>query len=150
MCPWSMPNIILFPSCDERSREKEKKYKQRLNIHTHGMINIIESACRVFFTALHCNIWENVTYTISCNTLFNKCVCSFIYMYSICVRHYSHSMHYHTTIPILQAIRLPLALKYKCPSQTTWKLAVNSLITVLKIGLPVISANGKRIFICYY
>lgn len=46
--------------------------------------------------------------------------------------------------PLIQALRVPLALKYKCPSQSTWKLAVNSLITVLKTGLPVIIANGKN------
>ena len=33
-------------------------------------------------------------------------------------------------------------MKYSCPSQTTWKLAVNALLAVLQIGLPVARANG--------
>lgn len=38
---------------------------------------------------------------------------------------------------LIQALHVPLALKYDCPSGSTWKLAANSLITVLSIGLPV-------------
>lgn len=40
-----------------------------------------------------------------------------------------------------QALRTPMALKYDCTAQTTWKLAVNSLLTVLQIGLPVALNN---------
>lgn len=36
-----------------------------------------------------------------------------------------------------QALKLPLSLRYACPSQTTWKLAVNSLLSVLQVGLPI-------------
>lgn len=32
---------------------------------------------------------------------------------------------------------MPLGLKYSCPSESTWKLAVSSLLKVLSIGLPV-------------
>lgn len=38
---------------------------------------------------------------------------------------------------LIKALHVPLALKYDCPSGSTWKLAANSLITVLSIGLPV-------------
>lgn len=36
-----------------------------------------------------------------------------------------------------QCLRLPLSLKYDCTSQTTWRLAVHSLLHVLRLGLPV-------------
>ncbi|XP_029470899.1 protein MON2 homolog isoform X3 [Rhinatrema bivittatum] len=38
---------------------------------------------------------------------------------------------------IIKTLRLPLSLKYACPSESTWKLAVSSLLKVLSIGLPV-------------
>ena len=36
-----------------------------------------------------------------------------------------------------QTLHYPLKLKYQCQRQTTWKLAINSLISVLAKGLPV-------------
>lgn len=38
---------------------------------------------------------------------------------------------------IVAGLHLPLSLKYNCVSNSTWKLAANSLLIVLKIGLPV-------------
>lgn len=41
---------------------------------------------------------------------------------------------------------MPLGLKYACPSESTWKLAVSSLLKVLSIGLPVArqhTSSGK-------
>ncbi|XP_063995099.1 protein MON2 homolog [Diachasmimorpha longicaudata] len=38
---------------------------------------------------------------------------------------------------IIGALRIPLSMKYACPSPTTWKLAVTSLLTVLHVGLPL-------------
>ncbi|XP_072341125.1 protein MON2 homolog isoform X2 [Scyliorhinus torazame] len=38
---------------------------------------------------------------------------------------------------IIKTLRIPLNLKYACPSETTWKMAVSSLLKVLSIGLPV-------------
>ncbi|XP_008053804.1 protein MON2 homolog isoform X1 [Carlito syrichta] len=38
---------------------------------------------------------------------------------------------------IIKTLRVPLSLKYSCPSESTWKLAVSSLLKVLSIGLPV-------------
>jgi hypothetical protein len=38
---------------------------------------------------------------------------------------------------IIKALKTPLCLKYNCPSQTTWKLGINSLLTTLQSGLPV-------------
>lgn len=46
----------------------------------------------------------------------------------------------------LQTLKMPLGLKYACPSESTWKLAVSSLLKVLSIGLPVArqhAASGK-------
>ncbi|XP_043420712.1 protein MON2 homolog isoform X5 [Prionailurus bengalensis] len=43
-------------------------------------------------------------------------------------------------------LRVPLSLKYSCPSESTWKLAVSSLLKVLSIGLPVArqhASSGK-------
>uniref|UniRef100_A0A3Q2YK08 Protein MON2 homolog n=1 Tax=Hippocampus comes TaxID=109280 RepID=A0A3Q2YK08_HIPCM len=47
---------------------------------------------------------------------------------------------------IIKTLRTPLGLKYACPSESTWKLAVSSLLKVLSIGLPVArqhSSSGK-------
>lgn len=38
---------------------------------------------------------------------------------------------------IIEALHIPLSMKYACPSATTWKLAVTSLLTVLQTGLPI-------------
>ncbi|TRY98843.1 hypothetical protein DNTS_027857 [Danionella cerebrum] len=38
---------------------------------------------------------------------------------------------------IIRTLRVPLSLKYACPAESTWKLAVSSLLRVLSIGLPV-------------
>lgn len=45
---------------------------------------------------------------------------------------------------ILCTLHLPLASKYNCVSNTTWKLAANSFISVLKIGLPVARAHKNK------
>ena len=42
----------------------------------------------------------------------------------------------------LQAFHTPLSLKYGCPSQTTWMLAINSVLTILTIGLPIARKHG--------
>lgn len=45
-----------------------------------------------------------------------------------------------------QTLKMPLGLKYACPSESTWKLAVASLLKVLSIGLPVArqhASSGK-------
>ncbi|XP_028642379.1 protein MON2 homolog isoform X1 [Grammomys surdaster] len=47
---------------------------------------------------------------------------------------------------IIKTLRVPLSLKYSCPSESTWKLAVASLLKVLSIGLPVArqhASSGK-------
>ncbi|KAM9377843.1 protein MON2 homolog isoform 1-T1 [Pholidichthys leucotaenia] len=47
---------------------------------------------------------------------------------------------------IIKTLRMPLSLKYACPSESTWKLAVSSLLKVLSTGLPVArqhSSSGK-------
>ncbi|XP_042637142.1 protein MON2 homolog [Orycteropus afer afer] len=47
---------------------------------------------------------------------------------------------------IIKTLRVPLSLKYSCPSESTWRLAVTSLLKVLSIGLPVArqhASSGK-------
>ncbi|XP_039503884.1 protein MON2 homolog isoform X1 [Pimephales promelas] len=47
---------------------------------------------------------------------------------------------------IIKTVRIPLGLKYACPAESTWKLAVSSLLKVLSIGLPVArqqASSGK-------
>lgn len=44
----------------------------------------------------------------------------------------SHVLH-----SIVRTLKIPLSMKYSCPSQMTWKLAVNSLLKVLNVGLSV-------------
>ncbi|OQR69604.1 protein MON2-like [Tropilaelaps mercedesae] len=41
----------------------------------------------------------------------------------------------------LEALHIPLALKYRCPSSSTWKLGVASLLSALHVGLPIAHAN---------
>ncbi|GJQ68018.1 hypothetical protein Trydic_g10661 [Trypoxylus dichotomus] len=45
---------------------------------------------------------------------------------------------------IIAVLYVPLSMKYNCISSGTWKLATNSLITVLKVGLPVARNNGNQ------
>lgn len=44
---------------------------------------------------------------------------------------------------IIKALSLPLGLKYKCMSASTWKLAITSLMSVLHCGLPVARKHPK-------
>lgn len=44
---------------------------------------------------------------------------------------------------IIEAIHLPLSMKYKCPSQTTWKLAITNLLTILHIGIPLARKHSE-------
>ena len=44
---------------------------------------------------------------------------------------------------IIKALSLPLGLKYKCMSASTWKLAITSLMSVLHWGLPVARKHTK-------
>ena len=44
-----------------------------------------------------------------------------------------------------QRLRLPLSLKYDCTSQTTWRLAVHSLIEILRVGLPVVRQHPENV-----
>ncbi|XP_017107261.2 protein MON2 homolog [Drosophila bipectinata] len=44
---------------------------------------------------------------------------------------------------IVKALRTPLAMKYKCLSSSTWKLAISSLIGVLHTGLKVARAKPQ-------
>ncbi|KAK3745653.1 hypothetical protein RRG08_015441 [Elysia crispata] len=43
----------------------------------------------------------------------------------------------------MDTFRLPLSLKYACPSSTTWLLVADALFTVLALGLPVARAQRK-------
>lgn len=45
---------------------------------------------------------------------------------------------------IIKALSLPLGLKYKCMSASTWKLAITSLMSVLHWGLPVARKHLKE------
>ncbi|KAK4871796.1 hypothetical protein RN001_015920 [Aquatica leii] len=45
---------------------------------------------------------------------------------------------------IIVALHCPLALKYNCVSTSTWKLAASSLITVLRVGLPVARNHSNQ------
>lgn len=45
---------------------------------------------------------------------------------------------------IIGALHVPLSLKYNCVSSSTWKLAANSLLTVLQVGLPVARSNQNK------
>ena len=40
-------------------------------------------------------------------------------------------------------LRLPLGLKYDCPSPTTWQQAVSAFNTIIALGLPVARKHGQ-------
>lgn len=40
-------------------------------------------------------------------------------------------------LEIINTLKIPLSMKYKCMASSTWKLAIESLLSVLQIGLPV-------------
>lgn len=45
---------------------------------------------------------------------------------------------------IIVTLHTPLALKYNCVSNSIWKLAANSLIIILKVGLKVARSHGNQ------
>ncbi|KAJ8914767.1 hypothetical protein NQ315_013270 [Exocentrus adspersus] len=45
---------------------------------------------------------------------------------------------------IIVTLHTPLALKYNCVSNSIWKLAANSLITILRVGLKVARSHGNQ------
>ena len=62
--------------------------------------------------------------------------------YIICHTSYIIPLSYKFSI-VMQVIRLPLKLKYACPAQSTWKLAVDSLLKIIHKGLTV-SLNAEN------
>ena len=46
-----------------------------------------------------------------------------------------------------QTLRRPLRLKYGCPSPSTWRLAVRSLVCVIQTGVPVAKAYRELILV---
>ncbi|XP_050085365.1 protein MON2 homolog [Anopheles aquasalis] len=69
---------------------------------------------------------------------------------AVAVKLYQQTAHEPTVIEgqilheIIKALHLPLSLKYKCMSSSTWKLAISSLISVLHTGLPVARQYPKQ------
>ena len=60
---------------------------------------------------------------------------------------------HNVTHLLFQTLHYPLKLKYQCQRQTTWKLAINSLISILEKGLPVAykdTRTGSSIIIGKY
>ncbi|KAH7729487.1 hypothetical protein AAVH_02962 [Aphelenchoides avenae] len=51
-------------------------------------------------------------------------------------------IHETVLIDFIKSLAEPLALKYQCPSQTTWKIAASSLSSVCRIGLPTARENS--------
>lgn len=45
---------------------------------------------------------------------------------------------------LVEALRVPLSLKYRCPSPSTWQLGVTCLLAVLHRGLPLARRPGRR------
>lgn len=43
----------------------------------------------------------------------------------------------HILLEIINTLEVPLAMKYKCMASSTWKLAIESLLEVLHVGLTV-------------
>ncbi|XP_055644206.1 protein MON2 homolog [Toxorhynchites rutilus septentrionalis] len=69
---------------------------------------------------------------------------------TVAVRLYQQTANDETVVEgqimheIIKALHLPLSLKYKCMSASTWKLAISSLMTILHTGLPVARKYPKQ------
>ncbi|PVD25080.1 hypothetical protein C0Q70_15578 [Pomacea canaliculata] len=50
----------------------------------------------------------------------------------------------HVLQNIIRMLRLPLGLKYDCPSSSTWLHAVNALFAILSSGLPVARKHASE------
>ncbi len=48
-----------------------------------------------------------------------------------------------TVVPSFQALRVPLAAKYKCQCQSTWLLASKCLIEVIIVGVPIATSQKQ-------
>uniref|UniRef100_A0A915D8Z7 Mon2 C-terminal domain-containing protein n=1 Tax=Ditylenchus dipsaci TaxID=166011 RepID=A0A915D8Z7_9BILA len=53
------------------------------------------------------------------------------------VANYSEVLNETILVDIVQCLAEPLALKYHCPNQSTWKIAATSLIKAGQVGLPI-------------
>lgn len=65
-----------------------------------------------------------------------KCLECVVDLYRACAANES-VIQDHVFFSIVKTLHLPLKVKYGCQRQTTWKLAINSLIRILEVGLPV-------------
>lgn len=43
----------------------------------------------------------------------------------------------HILQEIINTLKIPLSMKYKCMASSTWKLAITSLLSALHTGVPV-------------
>jgi len=68
-------------------------------------------------------------------------ICSVVLLSSVHI-----TFNFFFIFSYLQTFRTPLGLKYACPSQSTWHLAINSLMSVLSVGLPLARKNGMWTF----
>ncbi|KAL4226462.1 Endocytosis and vacuole integrity protein [Mactra antiquata] len=71
-----------------------------------------------------------------------RCIELVVDMYKTTASH-QNVIQAHVLQNIIKTFRQPLSLKYGCPSQSTWMLAINSLLTILSTGLPVAHKNEK-------
>lgn len=53
----------------------------------------------------------------------------------------------HILLEIIETLKIPLSMKYKCMASSTWKLAINSLMAVLQVGLPVARKQHPEAFV---
>ncbi|KAI6196194.1 Protein MON2-like protein [Aphelenchoides besseyi] len=67
-----------------------------------------------------------------------------------CVSYYSTVAKHNEVIDelifvdIIRTIAEPLALKYQCPAQTTWKIAASSLMSVCEVGMPIAREKAEH------
>uniref|UniRef100_A0A915MV75 Protein MON2 homolog n=1 Tax=Meloidogyne javanica TaxID=6303 RepID=A0A915MV75_MELJA len=54
---------------------------------------------------------------------------------------YEEVIQHTILVDIVKAVGEPLALKYSCPSQTTWQLAAATLNKVCQVGIPIAREN---------
>ncbi|KAL8578559.1 hypothetical protein ACOMHN_015015 [Nucella lapillus] len=82
------------------------------------------------FTTLYCSSRLTITLTLCCmfDTITNYPVLH------VCVQTITNYPVLHVCV---QMLRLPLGLKYDCPSPSTWQEAISAFHSVLAVGLPV-------------
>ena len=99
-----------------------------------------------FFTCAWLVRWDCIDHVISRSELSRKVyIKGFQAQGKFDPQYFNFPSPCHLVSSCFQSLRNPLRLKYSCSSQSTWKLAVDSLMTVTRKGLNVALARPGKL-----